>query len=150
MYAAAYLVFETLDLPGAYSATGIVTGTPSGAVWFFFFWRITLPACCDCLCIVEKDTKETANPVAKISTGPGYRYHHRLRIRDDGEADVAPCGGISAGPERGATQQPLVQYFAVVTWSLNTIAVVLLFIRKRTILDVWLIVASLCRYPISH
>ena len=38
-----FAFLQTLDFPGAYSATGLISGTPSGAVWLFSFWRITFP-----------------------------------------------------------------------------------------------------------
>ena len=46
-----FAFLQTLDFPGAYSATGIITGTPSGAVWLFFsgasrFRLLSLPTYC--------------------------------------------------------------------------------------------------------
>ena len=44
-------------------------------------------------------------------------------------------------------QTPFVQYFAGAMWLLKAIAIVLLFVRRRTILDVWLIVAVFVAIP---
>ena len=141
-----FAFLQTLDFPGAYSATGIITGTPSGAVWFLFFWRITFP-----LAVIAyvslKDTKKTANPVAKIEPGRAIGIAIACAFATTAGLTWLLAAGYLPSLNVGATQQPLVQYFAVVTWSLNAIAVVLLFIRKRTILDVWLIVAVFVSLP---
>ena len=42
---------------------------------------------------------------------------------------------------------PFVQYLAGAMWLLNAIALVLLFVRRRTILDVWLIVTVFVSLP---
>ena len=141
-----FAFLQTLDFPGAYSATGIITGTPSGAVWFFFFWRITFPLAVIAY-VLLKDTKETANPVAKIEPGRAIGITIACVFATTASLTWLLAAGYLPSLNVGATQQPLVQYFAAVTWSLNTIAVVLLFIRKRTILDVWLIVAVFVSLP---
>ena len=52
IFSGVFAFLQTLDFPGAYSATGLLSGTPSGAAWFFSFWRImfplslSLPMCC--------------------------------------------------------------------------------------------------------
>ena len=43
IFSGLFAFLQTLDFPGAYSATGLLSGTPSGAVWLFSFWRITFP-----------------------------------------------------------------------------------------------------------
>jgi len=36
-----FAFLQTLEFPGAYSATGLLGGGRSGAAWLFNFWRIT-------------------------------------------------------------------------------------------------------------
>jgi signal transduction histidine kinase len=141
-----FAFLQTLDFPGAYSATGIITGTPSGAVWFFFFWRITFPLAVIAY-VALKDAKEAANPTARIEPGRAIGITVACALATTAGLSWLLAAGHLPSLNVGATQQPLVQYFAVVTWSLNTIAVVLLFIRRRTILDVWLIVAVFVSLP---
>ena len=141
-----FAFLQTLDFPGAYSATGIITGTPSGAVWFFFFWRITFPLAVIAY-VALKDAKEAANPTARIEPGRAIGITVACALATTAGLSWLLAAGHLPSLNIGATQQPLVQYFAVVTWSLNTIAVVLLFIRRRTVLDVWLIVAVFVSLP---
>ena len=141
-----FAFLQTLDFPGAYSATGIITGTQSGAVWLFFFWRITFPLAVIAY-VLLKDAKEAAHPVAKIEPRRAIGITVACALATTAGLTWLLAAGYLPSLNVGATQQPLVQYFAVVTWSLNAAAVVLLFIRKRTILDVWLIVAVFVSLP---
>jgi signal transduction histidine kinase len=141
-----FAFLQTLDFPGAYSATGIITGTPSGAVWLFFFWRITFPLAVIAY-VLLKDAKETAGPLARLEPGRAIGITIACAIATTAGLTWLLVAGYLPGLNIGAAQQPLVQYFAVATWSLNTIAVVLLFMRMRTILDVWLIVAVFVSLP---
>jgi len=47
-----FAFLQTLEFPGAYSATGLLGGGRSGAAWLFNFWRITF-ARCYYLCALE-------------------------------------------------------------------------------------------------
>ena len=141
-----FAFLQTLDFPGAYSATGIITGTPSGAVWLFFFWRITFPLAVIAY-VLLKDAKETVGPPARLERGRAIGITIACAIATTAALTWLLVAGYLPSLNIGATQQPLVQYFAVATWSLNTIAVVLLLIRMRTILDVWLIVAVFVSLP---
>jgi signal transduction histidine kinase len=141
-----FAFLQTLDFPGAYSATGIITGTPSGAVWLFFFWRITFPLAVIAY-VLLKDLKEIPGPLARLEPGRAIGITIACAIATTAGLTWLLVAGYLPSLNIGAAQQPLVQYFAVATWSLNTIAVVLLFIRMRTVLDVWLIVAVFVSLP---
>ena len=141
---ALFAFLQTLDFPGAYSATGIITGTPSGAVWLFFFWRITFPLAVIAY-VLLKD--ETAQSLARLEPGQAIGITIACAIATTAGLTWLLVAGYLPNLNIGATQQPLVQYLAIATWSLNTIAVLLLFLRMRTILDVWLIVAVFVSLP---
>ena len=94
IFSGLFAFLQTLDFPGAYSATGLLSGAPSGAAWLFSsgasrFRLLLLPTFVEGL---EKNRRPARNGRA----GPGYRYRRRLRPRGDGWADVAPRGGIFA------------------------------------------------------
>ena len=141
-----FAFLQTLDFPGAYSPTGIITGTPSGAVWLFFFWRITFPLAVIAY-VLLKNVKESTNPLARIEPGPAIGITIACALATTAGLTWLLTAGYLPSLNVGASQQPLVQYLAVVTGSLNSMAVVLLFIRRRTILDVWLIVAVFVSLP---
>jgi len=57
---------QTLDFPGAYSASGLISGTPSGSVWLFSFWRITFPLAVIAY-VLLKDANEEVPPTAIVA-----------------------------------------------------------------------------------
>ena len=63
-----FAFLQTLDFPGAYSATGLISGTPSGAVWLFSFWRILFPLAVITY-VLLKDVNETASPLVRLEPG---------------------------------------------------------------------------------
>ncbi|OSI20447.1 hypothetical protein BST65_32170 [Bradyrhizobium canariense] len=141
-----FAFLQTLDFPGAYSSIGLITGTPSGAVWLFFFWRFTFPLSVIAY-VLLKEAKETIRPLARLGSGQAIGITIACAIVTTLGLTWLLVAGYLPSLNIGAKQQPLVQYIAVATWSLNSIAVVLLFIRLRTILDVWLIVAVFVSLP---
>ena len=68
IFSGLFAFLQTLDFPGAYSATGLISGTPSGAVWLFSFWRITFPLAVIAY-VLLKDTNETASWIIKLEPG---------------------------------------------------------------------------------
>src|SRR5712671_4286579 len=81
-----FAFLQTLEFPGAYSATGLLGGGRSVAAWLFNFWRITFALAVITYALL-KDASDTGSQLRKIE--PGYRYHHRLRARSDRRTDVA-------------------------------------------------------------
>jgi signal transduction histidine kinase len=147
MFSGLFAFLQTLDFPGAYSATGVITGTPSGAVWFLFFWRTTFPLAVIAY-VLLKDAKETAGGLAAPETGRAIGVTIASVIAATAGLTWLLATGYLPNLYIDATRQaPLVNQLAGATWSLNAMAVVLLFIRMRTILDVWLIVAVFVSLP---
>ena len=87
IFSGLFAFLQTLDFPGAYSATGLIGGGPSGAAWLFSFWHIIFPLVVIAY-VLLKDANESAQPDRKARTEPSYRYHHRLRTRGDRRTDV--------------------------------------------------------------
>ena len=91
------------------------------------------------------------DPLVKPQPGPSYRYHHRLRTRGDRRTDVARhrrCRIFAKSVHRPNTKEtPFLQYLAGAMWLINATALVVLFFRMRTILDVWLVVMLFVSLP---
>ena len=60
IFSGLFAFLQTLDFPGAYSATGLLGGGPSGAAWLFSFWHITF-ALAVIGYVLLKDANETAS-----------------------------------------------------------------------------------------
>ena len=59
-----FAFLQTLEFPGAYSATGLLGGGPSGAAWLFNFWRITFALAVIAYALL-KDANDTASQFIK-------------------------------------------------------------------------------------
>ena len=147
IFSGLFAFLQTLDFPGAYSATGLISGTPSGAVWLFSFWRITFPLAVITY-VLLKDANETASPLVRLEPSRAIALTVACVLAVAAGLTWVVAAGYLPSLYIDATRQtPFVQNFAGAMWLLNATALVLLFIRRRTILDVWLIVAVFVALP---
>ena len=138
---------QTLDFPGTYSATGVISGTPSGSVWLFYLWRATFPLSVIAY-VLLKDAREIVSPVARPETGRVIGITVACALATTAGLTWLVAAGYLPSLYIDATRQaPLVRYLAAALWLLNAVALVLLFIRMRTILDLWLIVVVFVSLP---
>ena len=68
IFSGLFAFLQTLDFPGAYSATGLLGGGPSGAAWLFCFLAYNVRPRCYYLCAVE-GRDETASQLVKLEPG---------------------------------------------------------------------------------
>jgi signal transduction histidine kinase len=140
----------TLEFPGAYSATGgLLGGGTSGAAWLFNFWRMTF-ALAVITYVLLKDADDTASRHTK--NGPSWAIGITIAcslvltaaLTWLGTAGSQYLPGLYVGTAQQASSN---QYLAGALWLVNAVAVVLLLVRTRTILDVWLAVTVLMALP---
>jgi signal transduction histidine kinase len=147
VFSGLFAFLQALDFPGAFSATGLISGTPSGAVWLFSFWRITFPLAVIAY-VLLKDANESTNGIIKLEPSRVISITVACILAATAGLTWVVAAGYLPTLYLDATRQTLVvQYFAGAMWLLNAIAIVLLYIRRRTILDVWLIVAVFVAIP---
>ena len=149
IFSGVFAFLQTLDFPGAYSATGLLSDGLSGAAWLFSFWHILFPLAVIAY-VLLKDANESASRLVKLQP--------RRVIAITIACVLAVTAGLAwlgtAGSEylpslfvSTIRMTPFLQDLAGVMWALNAIALVLLFVRRRTILDVWLIVTVFASLP---
>lgn len=144
-----FAFLQTLEFPGAYSATGLLGGGPSGAAWLFSFWRITFA-----LAVIAYALLKDANdsPSQFIKNEPSRAIAITIACA------LAVTAGLTWLGTAGGKDLPNLlidvtrqassnQYLAAALWLLNAIALVLLLARMRTILDVWLAVTVFMSLP---
>ena len=139
----------TLEFPGAYSATGLLGGGPNGAPWLFNFWRMSFA-----LAVISYVfLKEFDNRVSRLTkNGLSPPIVVTMLCSLAVTAALTWLGTVGNGylPNLyvGTAQQASFnQELAGALWLLNVMALVLLFARTRTILDVWLAVTVLMALP---
>ena len=149
IFSGLFAFLQTLDFPGAYSATGLLSGGPSGAAWLFSFWHIMFPLAV-IVYVLLKDANKTGSPLIRLEPGRAIA----LTVA----CVLAVTAGLTwlgtAGPEYlpslfvdQTRQTPFTHRLVGAMWILNAIALVLLFVRRRTILDIWLIVTVFASLP---
>jgi signal transduction histidine kinase len=139
----------SLEFPGAYSATGLLGGGPSGAPWLFNFWRITIGLSVISY-VLLKDANAPTNQLRKFEPVGAIVITIACALAVTAGLTWVGTAGNGYLPSLyvGTTQQASSnQYLAAALWSLNVMALVLLLARKRSILDLWLAVALFMSLP---
>ena len=136
-----FAFLQTLAFPGAYGSGVVIGDELSSAGWLFLCWHTTFPLAVIGY-VLAKDASEAAD-----RSGRSTRAAIGITIA----CVVAVTAGLTWGATAGAAYLPRLfkntieqEAFArggeVFVMLLRTTAIVLLFIRRRTILDQWLIV----------
>ena len=143
-----FAFLQTLAFPGAYSPTGVIGDLLNSAAWFFVLWHTNFPLAV-ILYVLTKDSGASVR-VSKGSTGVTI-------IRTLGYVLVAAAGltwlathaaqYLPALYVNAVEQTPFGANINLFLWAMNITAFVLLFVRRRTILDLWLGVVLFAWWP---
>ena len=149
IFSGMFAFLQTLDFPGAYSATGLLGGGLSGAAWLFSFWHITFPLAVITY-VLLKDRDETARPFVKPDRGRAIAITIAWLLAMTAALTWLGTAGAEYLPSLFVDQTketPFLQYLAGAMWLINALALVVLLFRMRTILDVWLVVTLFASLP---
>jgi signal transduction histidine kinase len=149
IFSGLFAFLQTLDFPGAYSATGLLGGGLSGAAWLFSFWHITFPLAVIAY-VLLKDRDETASPLVRPEPGRAIAITIACALAVTAALTWLGTAGAEYLPSLFIDQTretPFLQYLAGAMWLINAIALVVLLLRLRTILDVWLVVTLFVSLP---
>ncbi len=144
-----FAFLQTLEFPGAYSATGLLGGGLSGAAWLFNFWRITFALAVIAYALL-KDANNAGSQFIKNEPSRAIAITIACALAVTAGLTLLATAGGNYLPNLlvdVTRQAPLNQYLAAALWLLNAMALVLLLARMRTILDVWLAVTVLISLP---
>jgi len=140
---------QTLAFPGAYAPGGLFGDGVNSAAWFFVWWHTTFPAAI----LVYALTKD--KDIAAHGARPRTRVMIAIAIACAtalvagltwlATAGVGYLPGLYTG---GVTQQTLfANKINVFMWLWGSAALVVVFLRSHTILDLWLIVTLFAWMP---
>ena len=144
-----FAFLQTLDFPGAYSATGLLGGGLSGAAWLFSFWHILFPLAVITY-VLLKDGNETASQLVTPDPGRAIAITVACVLTVTAALTWLGTAGAEYLPSLFVDQTrmtPFLQYLAGAMWLINAVALVLLLARMRTILDAWLVVTLFVSLP---
>jgi two-component sensor histidine kinase len=148
VFSGLFAFLHTLAYPGAYTPGVLIGDELSSAAWLFFCWHTTFPISV----MVYALTKGTG--VAANGAGRSTRVAIGIAVVCVVAATAVLTWGATAGVaylpslHKNALEQTTFSRVAqVFLLFLNTTAIVLLFVRKRTILGQWLIVMLFAWLP---
>jgi signal transduction histidine kinase len=148
IFSGLFAFLQTLAFPGAYSATGVIGDGVSSAAWLFVLWHSSF----DLAVIVyalTKDGNESASPSVRSSAAAIGVTIALICVIAAGLTWLVTDGAkylptLYIGVTR---QTPFASGLDAFLWTANAAALLLLFVRRRTILDLWLIVILLVWWP---
>src|SRR5215208_6390934 len=144
-----FAFLQTLAFPGAYAPAGIMGGGPDTASWLFVLWHTTFPIAVFVYAL-WKDEDYRAGPRRRslgldviIAIACSLAVVAGLTLLVTAGADYLPRLYVG-----GVTQQaPFANQVNVFMFLLHAAALVGLYVRRRTILDTWLIVTLIAWMP---
>ena len=148
VFSGLFAFLQTLAFPGGYSPTGVIGDGLNSAAWFFVLWHTTFPLAL----ILYVLTKESGAAVRLSKSSTGITIIRTLACV------LAAAAGLTWLATRGTQYLPALYLNAaeqtafganinLFLWAMNITAFVLLFIRRRTILDLWLTVVLFAWWP---
>jgi signal transduction histidine kinase len=138
---------QTLAFPGAYSADGLV-GDADTSVWLFVLWHTTFP-----LAVISYGLTKNAKDILPPTKSPSVRIFTAVAcvVVAVGALTWLVLAGAAYLPKvflaGGQTSVQVIFYLNIYLWLLNSTALALLLVRRRTILCLWLMVTLFAWWP---
>jgi signal transduction histidine kinase len=146
MLAGLFAFFQSLAFPNAYSATGLFGGGPSVAAWLFLLWRTSFPLGILAYALIPRSATSSAldRPVAMpiaITIGCVVMAACCLTwIVTIAQPNLPP---LFTDATHEAPKAPYTTVPAIVL----SLAAILVLTRRRTMLNLWLIVTLIAALP---
>jgi signal transduction histidine kinase len=148
VFSGLFAFIQTLAFPGGYAPAGIIGDGLNSAAWFFVLWHTTFPLAL-IVYVVSKDRDDAAS----LSGGSTA-----TTIAGTMVCVLAAAAGLTWLATHGtrylpaiylnsAEQTPFGGAVNTSLWAVNITAFVILFVRRRTVLDLWLMVILFAWWP---
>ena len=148
VFSGLFAFIQTLAFPGVYSSTGLIGDGLNSAAWIFAFWHTTFP-----LALIVYALSKDRPDVGRL---PGRSIAVNLAVTIT--FILVTTAALTWLAVDGATylpalfintvqQTPASNTVNIFLAAVNLAAFVLLFVRRRTILDHWLIVVLFAWWP---
>lgn len=146
LFSALIVVGYALTFPGAFAPTGLLGAGPQSSAWLYLFWRAGFAASIALYAAQRSGGQSKTGSIAVLAPRSAILWSATI-------VTVLVCALVFAavagqdllpGFLSGQRQLPLARYYAGSVLIVNVVALFLLVrIREKSILDLWLIVASL-------
>ena len=148
VFAGLFAFLQTLAFPGAYAPAGLIGDRLNTPSWLFVLWHTTF-----LLSVIVYTLLKDENEAAKHSdqsTGTTIGITLACVAIVTAALTWVATAGTAHLPSlfvNDVNQAPFTSYMNVYLSLLSVAAIVLLFVRRRTVLDQWLIVVLLAWFP---
>jgi signal transduction histidine kinase len=146
VFSGLFAFLQSLAFPGAYSATGLIGDGTSSAAWLFVLWHSSF----DTAIIAYTLLKDRASKPSIKSNGLaiGITLAFVCGIVLGLTWLVTESAKYLPTLYTGATRQTaFASWLDAFLWAMSATALVLLYVRRRTILDLWLVAILLVWWP---
>jgi signal transduction histidine kinase len=148
VFSGLFALIQTLAFPGGYAPTGIIGDGLNSAAWFFVLWHTTFPLALIAY-VLSRDRGDTASLSGRSTA---------ITITGTIVCVLAAVTGLTWLTTHGTRYLPALYLNAVEQtpfgatinislWATNIAAFVMLFVRRRTVLDLWLMVILFAWWP---
>jgi signal transduction histidine kinase len=147
IFSGLFAFLQTLAFPGAYSPDGLIGDPLSSAGWLFSFWHIAFPLAAIAYGLLKDEKRSRLSDwPPRVTVGVTIvcvlTLTTALTWMATGGAGYLPYIFVDR-----TRQTPFTSYLTGSIWLLSVAAIGLLFIRRQTILDLWLMVALVASLP---
>ncbi|MGC2074925.1 MAG: MASE4 domain-containing protein, partial [Xanthobacteraceae bacterium] len=139
---------QTLAFPGVYSPTALIGDGINSAAWFFVLWHTTFPSSLMLYALLKDEGVTTNLPPRSI----GFNIASTIACVLAATAALTwlTVDGFKYLPTLyvNLVQQTLfASYVDIFLWAINIVTIVVLFVRRRTVLDFWLMIVLFAWWP---
>ena len=148
VFSGLFAFIQTLTFPGAYSPTGLIGDGINSAAWIFAFWHTVFPLAMIVYALSKDEGKEA--DLSGRSIGVGIVGTIAFVLTATAALTWLAVDGVRYLPAmylNTRQQTPFAEQINIFLWAINLTAFVLLFIRRRTVLDIWLMVVLFAWWP---
>jgi len=144
-----FAFLQTLAFPGSYAPSGLIGDGIDSPAWLFVWWHTTFPLAV----LVYALLKDVSSPPARSDWSTGATIGMSVACA------LAAIGGLALLAAAGARHLPALytgdvtrqtlfaNHINLFMWLWGAVALVVLYIRRRTILDLWVIVTLFAWMP---
>jgi hypothetical protein len=148
LFSGFFAFIQTLAFPGAYSPAALIGDGLNSAAWFFVLWHTTFPLCL----MVYAASKDhgIATKLARESIGINIASTIACVLVATAALTWLVVAGLKYPPNLYVNlvrQTQFASYVDIFLWAVNIATFVLLFVRRRTVLDFWLMIVLFAWLP---
>jgi len=142
LFSALMAAAHMLSFPGLFAAGGLLSGGPQTTAWLYFLWHAAFPFCVVAYAYLRNGAEPGRSQNER--TGPGIAIAASIVavFAAAGALVMLTVAGHDAMPTimQGDRDAPAKFLVAALSWLASVVAMIVLWRRQRSLLDLWLMV----------